>query len=304
MKSTWIICIAIFSLLASSFLFSSLDEPIFPIFDEVDEQETPQNFRLIKDYQAFEGHQITKGESFNLPISGSGQFSTHSFLGILEKNPSTKIVVVDLRQESHGFINGKAVSWTDGKYNWANEHKTDQEIAENEKQLLQRAAAKGVIWVMPKNEPANGQNLEVYQVQTEREFIESLGLEYVRIPVQDHCPPSGHAVDQFVHLVSHLPSDAWLHLHCRKGRGRTTMFLVLYDMMQNARYASVEDILARHKLIGGTDLLVMQEPTSYKYQTIADRLNFIKQFYQYCQQVPDFQMTWSEWISQQATGKN
>jgi hypothetical protein len=41
----------------------------------------------------------------------SAQFSEDELQKLRQKYPNEKIVIVDLRQESHGFINGKPVSW-------------------------------------------------------------------------------------------------------------------------------------------------------------------------------------------------
>lgn len=39
-------------------------------------------------------------------------------------------------------------------------------------------------------------------------------------------------IDEFIKLYKSLPKDAWLHFHCEAGKGRTTTFLAMYDMMK------------------------------------------------------------------------
>jgi protein-tyrosine phosphatase len=301
MRQIWIIIMGIFY--TFSFIQVKAEMLLNPIFDGRYEDKLPINFRMMKqgsllDYGLEEG-------LYSLSASGSGQFSETSFLEIIEILPASHIIVVDLRQESHGFINGQAMSWSDGKHNWANRDKSLEEIESDESQRLSHAIEKGNFVIHSKVKLHNimaGKSKEILvnKVQTEKEFIESLGKIYIRFPVQDHCRPSDQIVDQFIDFIRHLPPENWIHFHCRAGRGRTTTFLTLYDMMLNAEKVSLEIILARHKLLGGTDLLKIAEPDSYKHYLSMERLEFVKKFYQYCQDVPDFHLTWSEWVSNQS----
>ena len=68
-------------------------------------------------------------------------------------------------------------------------------------------------------------------------------MGYCRFPTTDHVRPRDTEVDAFVAFASTLPTDTWLHFHCRGGDGRTTTFLVMHDTMHNAPGVSIEDIL-------------------------------------------------------------
>jgi len=59
--------------------------------------------------------------SGGLPASGSGQFSLIGLNKLKERIGRYDIIVVDLRDESHGFLNGLPVSWFQGEnqINWA-----------------------------------------------------------------------------------------------------------------------------------------------------------------------------------------
>ncbi len=62
-----------------------------------------------------------------LSISGSAQFSREGLRQLQEKLAGKKLLVVDLRQESHGFLNGWPVSWY-ADHDWANLGKTLKEV--------------------------------------------------------------------------------------------------------------------------------------------------------------------------------
>ena len=73
-----------------------------------------------------------------LHISGSAQPSADGFRGLIKeirKHTNGPIYDIDLKQETHGFANGEAVSRY-GKRNWGNVGKSlDQILAEENREL-------------------------------------------------------------------------------------------------------------------------------------------------------------------------
>lgn len=278
-----------------SFLNFSHSSPLHPIFDPPG-VNVPRNLRSMQ--------QSKRNSFFNLKgihdlrASGSGQFSEKTFKEMLTSLPvlPQHLLVIDLRQESHGFINGIPISWSDGIHNYGNLHKTKSEIESDESQRLNWAAQAKQIIVNPTQHPTK---MTVYTAMTEQALVTSLGVSYLRLPVTDHNRPSNDIIDQFVELVKHLPPEQWLHLHCRAGKGRTTTFLTLLDMMKNAHQASLDEIIDRQKLCGGTHLKDFPHKVGEMKRAATERLNFIQHFYTYCQQVPDFQISWSNWLNKE-----
>jgi hypothetical protein len=267
---------------------------VYPIFcDSALEADIPRNLRAVQQVQVTKSSLNLTGLN-NLKISGSGQFSEKTFMAMIRYLPirSEKLIVIDLRQESHGFINGQPVSWTDGNHNYANANKTKSEIEADEYQRLRLAVRAKQIVINPLKEPIK---LSVFAVKTERDLVESYGSTYIRLPVQDHNRPANEIIDQFIQLVKSLSSDYWIHIHCKGGKGRTTTFLTLYDIIQNAHHVSLQDILARQYLMGGVDLTLVQKEDRERTRAAHERLAFIQQFYLYCQQVPNFDTCWSDW---------
>ena len=120
-------------------------------------------------------------------------------------------------------------------------------------------------------------------------------MSYIRIPVTDKEKPSDDMVDYFVQFVQSLPQNTWVHFHCEEGMGRTTTFMVMYDIMKNAKRVSLDDIMNRQVLIGGQDLLDDKVNTT---KNAKERTEFIQEFYKYALQNNDnFKTTWSQWIN-------
>lgn len=239
-----------------------------------------------------------------LNISGSGQFSQQGLQLMQETIGQTRITVVDLRQESHGFVNGMAISWY-GQNNGCNKHLTQEEIRAEEARLLQVTAdTQELVFdrLDKKSVDLDGPVCGLKTVQTEEEMVRAEGADYIRFFVTDHHRPSDKEVDRFIRYALALPQGTWLHFHCRGGVGRTTSFMLMYDMLHNARQVSKDDILQRHVLIGGKDVSSTDPADEYKYAPALERLAFLHRFYDYCSgNRDDYATTWSQWLAENAS---
>src|SRR5207302_4335960 len=139
----------------------------------------------------------------------------------------------------------------------------------------------------------------VKEASIERDLVSSSGTSYVRLAVTDHTRPLDDTVDRFILAVRGLPQNAWAHFHCEAGLGRTTTFLVLYDMLRNATRVSLEDLVLRQKLLGyGYDVLQPVEAGNWKAPYIDDRIAFVRAFYNYARANPNGRpQLWSEWLT-------
>jgi protein-tyrosine phosphatase len=244
----------------------------------------------------------------SLNISGSAEFGKSSLESMKVKLKRYNLIVVDLRQESHGFVNGLPVSWFRGRdqLNWG---KTLQEIETDERERLAAIFKAHTIKVYSLVQPEKLSGLKrgddpitmkVHTVSTERELCEELGIFYMRMPVPDYMRPSGKQVDRFVKLARAVGKSSWIHVHCDGGDGRTTSFLAMYDMMHNAKNVSLEDIVNRQWLLGGIDLLAVNTKIPWKRECAQARADFIKKFYRYCREnKDDFKTTWSAWLKKE-----
>ena len=253
---------------AVSSLAAQGNPEISPVIKPADEFAWPPKFR-----------------SSDLQSLASGQFSKKGFDKVCQEYGSKNLVVIDLRREFHGFVDGYPISWklTDGSSYDYNENLSVEEIEGGERELL-------------------GQ-LDGFQiVQSEREFVEQSGAQYIRFPVIDHSFPQGEEVDDFIHLISSFGNDSLIYFHCAGGSGRTTTFLSMLDMLQNKDGLSCMQILERQEAIGGSNLYNPESTYSEEPERIEgaiERLQFLVLFHQYCAENPDHQISWSSWIKGQ-----
>ncbi|MFN7039355.1 MAG: phosphatase [Alphaproteobacteria bacterium] len=262
------------------------------VIDSENQSKLPKNFRIISS-------SILK----NINASASGQFSEAELQKIIKKIPKEKnIIIIDLREETHGFINGIAISWY-GVYNHANLNITLDKINEDEiKRIDSLRAQKNIelFNIIDKKDgiinSLEGIKVRVNDTYTEEELTKKYNLRYIRFPVTDHLKPNDYIVDQLMNLVKRITINDWLHIHCRAGKGRTTTFLVMLDIMKNAKKTSLEHIIDRHYKLGGIDL-AKSNTAAWKKTYADERLIFIKNFYEYCKNNNDnFTSSWSNWI--------
>lgn len=298
---TLILCCAIFAV--KSFADSN---DTFLALDAANTNKLPKHFRAtIPPY--LNNVTVSTIGLADLHIAGSGEFSEQQLLNAIKLLPRP-LTIVDLRQESHGFINGNAVSWY-GPHNWANRGKSDQQAAEDQMQLLADLSKQTTV-VVTKNTKIKhnaGSNtsqpitLTVANVKSEADLAQQNQLGYQRFYVTDRMRPTDAVVDQFITYVNQLPAGTWLYFHCRAGDGRTTTFMVLYDMMHNAKQVSMNDIVQRQALLGGINLLSAPNPNKFGYPDKERRIAFIKNFYNYSRSnQDDFHTSWQSWVQSHA----
>ena len=239
-----------------------------------------------------------------LQASGSAQFSLNQFSALtkaLQENGAKDIYIVDLRQENHGFFNNDAVSWY-GKRDWANIGKSRKEIIRQEMNLLKANLNKNTKRATL-DDDKNADEVDtslIKTVTTEKNLVKKNNLHYMRITATDHVWPSPENIDEFIKLYKSLPKDAWLHFHCEAGKGRTTTFLAMYDMMKNPQ-VPLKDILYRQLLLGGNYVAYTEDisaSSNWKAPYYNQKAKMIEVFYQYVQEnhQNNFQVLWSDWL--------
>ena len=267
-------------------------------------EKFPVNFRSTSDpfVKKHAGEKMYQGLEA-LHISGSAQPSADGFRGLIKeirKHTNGPIYDIDLKQETHGFANGEAVSRY-GMRNWGNVGKSLDQILADENRTFAFLPGKTILISPPGARVREDrlQPLTVSEASTEKELTRELGIRYVRIPATDHIWPDPDTIDQMIALYRRLPKDSWLHFHCEAGKGRTTAFMAMYDMMRNPQLP-METILERQHAIGGNIVNYEGNGTNqWKNPYYKEKARMIKAFYEYVQQnhKTGYRMKWSEWLS-------
>lgn len=226
----------------------------------------PPNFRKSTDTISNEGNLNLNGLSI-LNISGSGQFSKEGFSTIRESiDNKYNLIDIDLRQEAHGFLNGYPINWP---RTHSNPDSSLKEIMINEKNKLDSIKL---------NKPLSFYNVPCKvvipsEVNNEKEFVSYNKIFYIRFPVIDGSIPTEDTTNMFVDFVSKQPKNSWLHFHCKEGIGRTTTFMIMYDILKNGKTTPLDDIINRQ-----IELAKMKtdEKNSFLFK---ERLDFLTDFY-------------------------
>lgn len=238
------------------------------VFDKKLDTKTPSHFR----------------KSEELKMSGSASFSDVGAKSIAKV--SSVVLVVDLRQESHGLINGKPVTWESDR-DWSNVGMGVDEVIQREKRYLSEVHV-----------GAKAAGAKVRSVETEESMIRALGQSYLRLAVTDSVRPTNSQVDRLIEGVRNLPVTSWIHFHCRTGKGRTTVFMVLYDMLRSAWNTSYEDIIQRNNKLSNEDVTAIAPEGNWQRPYQEDQVAFLAEFYKYAKAHPNGEgMWWSGWAN-------
>jgi len=286
----------------------------------------PKNFRTFHDELKEKDQSISTQGLANVSGSGSAEFFVEIMPNLiveLRSKLAREITIVDLRRESHCFINNMPFFWyqkppTDhGIWALYNDEKTGQEVVQDEEKRLAHVIKnkQATVFNLYQETPYKPSfstfssihlndktNIKLETAMTEKHLANQHGLHYLRLPIFDGYEPSVEIIDEFLtYFRSH--KNNWYHFHCNAGQGRTTTFVAFFDMMHNAKDVDFDSIMKRQTMLGGKDLLKTKgHKTAKKAQRYADRLKTIKSFYDYCKENNDgFKTLYSTWLKKNNT---
>jgi len=197
--------------------------------------------RTIAGCGAFSAAQLANARARILATPSASCTTTATATATAEA--AAPLIVVDARRESHAHLNGAPISWFAAPFN--DEHAR----ARRDDCAISRITAARVA--------ALGAAAQLEQRVVEAEH----NATYVALPVDDHRFPQAATVDAFVRMHDEGKlAGADVLYHCRAGRGRTTLFLVLHELLMLGRDGGtprqkLEQIVAKHARVGGKNLL-------------------------------------------------
>lgn len=160
---------------------------------------------------------------------------------------------------------------------------------------IMKSAYKKLIRLVYGNPPT----YDLSQLRTEQEITKELGIEYL-MPLKG----SGEWLnnDQFIEdtirFFESLPNNSHLYVHCAHGRGRTTSYLVLYDIFKNAKKIPLKDIADRHYCLGREDVLntdVWVKGT-WTQEALDARKDLMVRFYDFMTDTKGYgHQSWTQW---------
>lgn len=209
-------------------------------------------------------------------LKASGGTSVHfSDLKRRLAHVNDPIIIIDGMDKIHGYIHG--IPSTFFSYQKPNPHW---------KYYIRR-------WIYTGSTDVHPELIVPEEIEAQKH-----GFSYTNLKVGSKFISSNETIDNLVKVLENMPANTWIHFHCHYGKGRTSMMLVLYDIMKNAPLVSLEDIIKRQHLLGSEDLLNTDvwEGGSYTQKQLEDRKTFITQFYDFiCQRKAGGIQEWSAW---------
>lgn len=246
-------------------------------------KETGDSFPVL-DSDKVEGLPDRFRNDSELNISGSAQFTLPQLTSIINEINQKDIIIADLRQETHGFVNDYALRLF-SPTTIINKDCTSGQVLEAERRFFGAIQPGSKVNIYSRRKVLK-ETLTATRALTEEELVKEKGAGYILFAVQDGSIPTPQVVDDFVCFVVSKPEGAHVHFHCRAGEGRTTTFMAMYQIMNNENNLSLEQIFQYQESIGGINLFL--RPL---------RAEFLEEFYSYVKenQMGGYQTKYSEW---------
>lgn len=199
-----------------------------------------------------------------------------------------RIVIIDLRQEFHWFIHDRDqwISFNlfepDFPYN---RKKNTEAIMTEEAKLCQDINCRpyiDILHITQKCTARHRQKSETWRIDrkgspfclTEEQLIRKYfpkSCFYYRVPIQDHLAPDERVFDRLKKIIEKHPKD-WIYLHCKGGVGRTSLLLLLIDILKHKRYFTFKEYVQRQVNRGGANLW------KKKYRTRLEKIRRLTGF--------------------------
>lgn len=266
-------------------------------------QDTVQGDPAMKHFRSgADLHRPTWWVSGSAAPSEAGWAEIKTKIMGLSEGQATTVLDLDLRQESHGYLDGDAITLSE-VHDWVNLGKTQEEVLVSEHEWLENLSTLSTVSSVITSDAFKQGNynsgiaLPVSEVKSEAEVVKAQGFQYQRLTIPDHRAPDPETVDQLLWILDHLPKNTWVHVHCRGGDGRTTTVMAMMDMLKNADKDSFDEIISRQASVYPYyDLRHIKQSDPVLVPYYEERLAFIQSFYAYAKaRLAGNTLSWQAW---------
>ena len=284
---------------------------------DVEDENTITNLQIItKDkydlsridsiYQFDTKAEVNEKGLDGLNISTSGQFSAKQFeqlaKQIKELAGKKKVYVLDLRKESHYFLNDIAVSWYELHNLGSEKTDIDDIIAEEEERFAGLKGETITAYVEANDDKSDkSTDIKVESIMSEKELVEKAGFTYVRLPLSDHNWPDEGQIEEFIDFVNSIDKDnAWIHIHCDDGKDRTGTIAAIYDLIKNPEL-TMDEWYYRSASLGYNYLgYVPKDKSTFDYKMYLEKADMSPKLYEYIEDnvKSNFKKAWEEWLEE------
>ncbi len=141
--------------------------------------------------------------------------------------------------------------------------------------------------------------LSLYEsdIKPESQVTATYDFHYFHLPFKSRTIPSNDFVENFIKIIDNIPSPAWIHTYCQSGRGRTSLAMVMVDILKNSTQVSCRDIMKRQYLLGSQNIddTSLWRNGTYTQEMLNNRKTFILDFCHFARQRSTGIHSWSEW---------
>jgi hypothetical protein len=187
----------------------------------------------------------------------SGAFTYHGINDVLKAAEGVKniekIWVIDLMQEFHFFMQEDKENFIPlsirAKHNHVNKSFYGEILDRHEKTIIKSLKEKHYLefftdyktheGALNKDKPYTKVKIFYEDLKTEEEMLTSISdkLHYKRFACLDHNPPNTKVLLNFARFLSEefKPESDWLHFHCHAGKGRSTSFAIIFEILNRVQ---------------------------------------------------------------------
>lgn len=218
---------------------------------------------------------------------GSG-FINYGDFGPHMEHDYKNLYMISLMHDPIFYYKGRCLRWYGLGY-------TPSTLGDKNKERKYRGLTKALVRLVYGTPPTDDPS----KLQTEEQIMKELGIPFYE-PLLNHRNWLSDLsyIDNLIKIFEQIPVGARVYFHCIHGRGRTTTYMVFYDIFRNGKKLSLETIVNRHHCLGRENLLdtTVWKNGSWSAEALQARKDLVTRFYDYMTHPEGYpSCTWAQW---------